>query len=211
MRILAALLSLSVALLVAQTSSGARKRSRGRADAGQSDDGGPLFLGPDRPGSLKPEPPAAHDGGVRALADAGFNSDGGTLAQLQELRARIAALEQQVANSQQQAQQLETMNEQIQALRDQLASMDAARQQEQQQTQAQKNAVQAGIESLGAAEQQLAVGNTSIGTLLDQAQASFTGQAQRDVQAARYALQSGDVAGARVYLSKAVTDAQQGH
>jgi hypothetical protein len=46
--------------------------------------------------------------------------------------------------------------------------------------------------------------------VLDQAQSSFTGQAQRDVQAARDALRNGDMSQARAYLSAAVSDAQAG-
>jgi hypothetical protein len=210
MRILAALLSLSVALLVAQTSSGARKRSRGRPDAGDAD-GGPLYLGPDRPGSLKPDPPAGHDAGVPArVPDA--SADGGTQAQqIQEMRARIATLEQQAAASQQQAAQMATVNDQLQALREQLGAADAARQQQQQQTQARQEAVQSAIGSLGAAQNQLMSGDTSIGNALDQAQSSFTGQAQRDIQAAREALRNGDLTAARYHLSNAISNAQQGH
>jgi hypothetical protein len=210
MRILAALLSLSVALLVAQTSSGARKRSRNRADAGEGD-GGPVYLGPDRPGMLKPDPPLGGDGGVRVPPpDAGSGVDGGTQAQIQELRARIATLEQQAAMSQQQTQLMSAMNDQLQALRDQLAASEASRQQQQQETQARQQAVQSAISSLSAAQQQLALGDGAIGTALDQAQSSFTGQAQRDVQAAREALRNGDLTAARGYLSAALSDAQQG-
>jgi hypothetical protein len=210
MRLLAALLSLSVALLLAQTSSGARRRSRGRSDAGP--DAGPLYLGPDKPGQLKPDPPAAHDGGTRVPpVDAGLVSDAGTMqSQLQDLRARITLLEQQLAASQQQVQQLAAMNDQLQALRSQLAASDSAKQQQQEQQQVRQEAVQSAIISLGAAQQRLATGDSSIGDALDQAQASFTGQAQRDVQIAREALRNGDLSQARAYLNAAVSDAQQG-
>jgi hypothetical protein len=209
MRLLAALLSLSVALLLAQTSSGARKRSKSRADAG-TDDAGPLYLGPDAPGRLKPDPPA-RDGGPRVPAVDAI-PDGGTAQQLQlqEMRLRISLLEQQLANSQQQVDQMAAMNSQLQALRDQLAASDAAKQQQQSQEQARKDAVNAAISSLGTAQQQLAIGDPSIDAVLDQAQSSFTGQAQRDVQIAREALRNGDLSQARAYLSQAVTDAQQG-
>jgi len=211
MRILATLLSLSVALMVAQTSSGARKRSRGPPDAGDGD-AGPLYLGPDRPGSLKPDPPAARDGGVPArVLDAGSSVDGGTQAQqIQEMRARIATLEQQAAAAQQQAQQMSAINDQLQALREQLGAADAARQKQQQDAQARQEAVRSVIASLGVAQQQLSSGDGSVGAALDQAQSTLTGQAQRDVQAAREALRNGDVYAARGYLAAAVSDAQQG-
>ncbi|HEX4386351.1 MAG TPA: hypothetical protein VH083_25525 [Myxococcales bacterium] len=208
MRLLAALLSLSVALLLAQSSSGARKRSRARADAGT--DGGPLYLGPDRPGQLKPDPPA-RDGGPRVPAVDGI-PDGGSLAQLQmqELRMRISLLEQQLAASQQQVQQMQTLNEQLQALRSQMASAEQSRQEQQDAQAARQQAVQSAITNLGYAQQKLSIGDPSISDVLDQAQSSFTGQAQRDVQAARDALRNGDMSQARAYLSAAVSDAQAG-
>jgi hypothetical protein len=211
MRILAGLLSLSLALLFAQGSSGARKRSRPRPDAG-SDDGGPVYLGPDRPGMLKPDPPGARDGGVPArINDAGASADAGTQAQqILELRARIATLEQQAALSQQQTQQMEAMNEQLQALRSQLADEANQRQQQQQNAQARRQAVQSAVDTLSAAQQQLSTGDAAIGNALDQAQSTFTGQAQRDIQAAREALRNGDLTAARYALSSAIANAQQG-
>jgi hypothetical protein len=209
MRLLAALLSLSVALLLAQTTNGARRRSKGRADAGTGD-AGPLYLGPDAPGRLKPDPPA-RDGGPRVPAVDSI-PDGGSAQQLQlqEMRARISLLEQQLASSQQQVQQMAAMNSQLQALRDQLAATDSTNRQQQAQEQARKEATSSAINSLGAAQEQLALGNTSIGDALDQAQSSFTGQAQRDVQVAREALRNGDLSQARAYLNAAISDAQQG-
>jgi hypothetical protein len=214
MRILAALLSLSVAVLFAQASSGARKRSRGRADAGPSDggtaDARPVLLGPDPPGRLRADPPG-RDGGVPAIPPPGGSDAGTTQAQILELRARISTLEQQAAASQQQTQQMAAMNDQLQALRDQLAAADAQRQQQQQDTLARQQAVQSAVSSLVSAQQQLAGGDAAIGDALNQAQSAFTGQAQRDVQAAQVALRNGDLAAARAYLSSAVSNAQQGH
>jgi TolA-binding protein len=208
MRLLAALLSLSVALLLAQTSSGARKRARARADAGT--DGGPLYLGPDRPGQLKPDPPA-RDGGPRVPAVDAV-PDGGSLAQLQmqELRLRISLLEQQLAASQQQVQQMQTLNEQLQALRGQMATAETNRQQQQDAQAAQQQAVQSAVANLGYAQQKLSLGDSSIEGVLDQAQSSFSGQAQRDVQAAREALRNGDLSQCRALLNAAISDAQAG-
>jgi hypothetical protein len=220
MRYAAVLLTLSLAVLLAQTGTGKRKRSRGRADAGLSsfaspDDGGPLLLGPDTPGRIKVEPPA-RDGGIRDASVSAAPDGGGSRSaqsQIEELRGRVGILEQQAAASQQQAQQLQMMNEQLQALRQELADADARRQQEQADEQRHRQTVQSAIASLSGVQQQLLYGNSgdsSVDQALDQAQSAFTGQAQRDVQAARMALRNNDVSAARAYLSTAMQDAQAG-
>jgi hypothetical protein len=221
MRYAAVLLTLSLAVLFAQSGTGARKRSRGRADAGLSsfpspDDGGPLLLGPDTPGRIKVEPPARDgglpDGSTVAPPDGG-GSRSSQQAQIEELRGRISVLEQQATAAQQQAQEMRAMNEQLQALRQQLADADARRQQEQADEQRHRQAVQSAMSSLAGVQQQLLYGNSSdasVDQALDQAQSTFTGQAQRDVQAARMALRNNDVSAARAYLSTAMQDAQAG-
>ena len=196
MRSVTVVLALTAAILLAQTTSKKRSRTRPRGDT----DGGPVLLGPDPPGRLKPDPPAARDGGI---ADGGLSApDGGarSLQQLQidELRARIAVLEQQAAMMQQQTQQMAQMNEQLQALRRQLAADSERREDERRETQQQRAAVQSAISSLSDAQARLMAGDTSIGAALDEASRAFSGQAQRDVQAARY------------YLAQAVSDAQSG-
>src|SRR4051794_1039594 len=201
MRSVTILLALTAAVLLAQSTGGAKRRSRSRLDAG-TDDGRPVLLGPDPPGRLRADPPA-RDGGI---ADAGVAAaDGGTRSaqqlQLDELRARIAVLEQQAAMLQQQNQQMATMNEQLQALRQQLAEDSRRRDQERQQERQQHEAVQSAIASLSEAQAHLAAGDTSIGNALDQAQRAFSGQAQRDIEAARYALRNNDVTAARYYLN----------
>lgn len=210
MRFGVAAVALGLVFLLAQASGAARKRTKARADGGT--DGGPVLLGPDPPGRLRPDPPGRRDGGI-ALPDGG-GSDGGAHAtqsqQIEELRARIAALEQQASASQQQAQEMVRMNQQIQALRQQLADADARRQDEERQAQRRKQSTQAAIESLTAAQNQLAIGNSGIEDALSQAQSAFTGQAQRDIEAARTALQNSDLAAARAMLSAAIVDAQQG-
>jgi len=105
---------------------------------------------------------------------------------------------------------MSAINDQLQALREQLGAADAARQKQQQDAQARQEAVRSVIASLGVAQQQLSSGDGSVGAALDQAQSTLTGQAQRDVQAAREALRNGDVYAARGYLAAAVSDAQQG-
>jgi hypothetical protein len=56
----------------------------------------------------------------------------------------------------------------------------------------------------------LAGGNASIDDQLAQARGAFPPQAQRDIDAARTALQNRDLSAARAYLSAAISDAQQG-
>jgi hypothetical protein len=210
MRFGVAVFALGLVFLLAQASGAARKKTRGRSDGGT--DGGPILLGPDPPGRLRPDPPGGRDAGI-GLPDAG-TPDGGVRAtqsqQIDELRARIAALEQQAVASQQQAQQLTEMNQQLQALRQQLADADARRQQEERQAQRHKQSTEAAIQSLAAAQNELAQGNTGIEEALNQAQSTFTGQAQRDIEAARTALQNSDLSAARAMLSAAIMDAQQG-
>lgn len=210
MRFASALVGLALAVLLAQPGSAARKRPRTGADAGT--DGGPVLLGPDPPGRLRPTPPPSRDGGL-SLPDAGA-ADGGPRTtqsqQIEELRSRIAALEQQASLSQQQAQQLAQMNDQIQALRQQLAAADARRQEEQREAQQRRASMESAISSLAAAQDQLAAGNTGIEDALNQAQSAFSGQAQRDIQAARIALGNRDLAAARALLATAIQDAQQG-
>ena len=203
--------ALALVFLLAQSSGAARKKTRARSDGGT--DGGPVLLGPDPPGRLRPDPPGGRDGGIGGLPDAGA-PDGGQRAtqsqQIDELRARIAALEQQASASQQQAQQLTEMNQQIQALRQQLADADARRQAEERQAQRRKQSTEAAIQSLSNAQYQLSTGNTGIEEALNQAESAFTGQAQRDIEAARTALRNSDLAAARTMLNAAILDAQQG-
>jgi hypothetical protein len=102
------------------------------------------------------------------------------------------------------------MNQQIQALRQQLADADARRQREEQNAQRHKQATEAAIQTLSTAQYQLAQGNSGIEDALNQAESAFTGQAQRDIEAARTALRNSDLAAARTMLNAAILDAQQG-
>jgi len=185
-------------LLLAQ-SRPASRGARGKADAGDR----PILLGTDPPGKLRPNPPAP-DGGVVVQRDAGPDQ---VQQEMQQLRARIEALEQERAQTRQNAQKLDQL---VQQLRQQVADAEARRQASEEQQQAQRASVQIAVDALYAAQQRLAGGNYAIETELDQAQRSFTGQAQRDVQAARAALQNRDLAAARALLSAAISDAQAG-
>jgi hypothetical protein len=214
MRVVTALLSVSLALLLLAQSSSRKKAARTKPPADTTNADGAVLLGPDPPGRLRPDPPPARDAGIAAASTIDGGADGGTRSlqslQIEELRARIALLEQQAALQQQQAQQMQLMNEQLSALRQQMADQENRRAQERQQAQQHAEATQSAINSLTYVQQQLMQGDTSVGAALDQAQSAFTGQAQRDIDYARQALRNGDVAGARTYVYSAIMDAQSG-
>jgi len=186
------------ALALAQAGSGApRRKLRSRADAG------PMLLGTDPPGSLRPASPS--DGGV-AQQDAGPDE---LRRELQALRGRVDALERERALAQGQSQQLEQIVRELRELRGQISAAEAQKQAQQEQKAVRYAQVQDTINTLYLAQQRLASGDSDIGAALEQAQAVFSGQAQRDIAAARQALQNRDLAAARAYLVAAISDAQR--
>jgi len=192
--------ALLIAALLAQAPTSSRP-ARKKADAGT----GPILLGTDPPGKLR-----------HASADAGADGGPGDAGpdevhrELQTLRARVEALERERAQSQLTAQQLQQLTVEVQQIRQQLADAQARRVAEEQQQQSQEAAVQSGVDTLLAAQERLSSGDANIEAELDRAQASFSGQALRDVQAAREALRNKDLAQARRLLSTAISDAQAG-
>jgi uncharacterized protein YhaN len=196
-----------IVFLMAQVSPAARPK-RGRADAGARADAGerPLLLGTDPPGRLRPTP-APPDGGASVERDAGPDD---VQRELQQLRARLDALEQERAHAQQLSQQLQQLTLEVQQIRQQIADAEARRQLEEQQREERQGMVQSGLDALYGAQQRLAAGDWSIESELSRAQAAFTGQAQRDVEAARMAVQNRDLARARALLSAAILHAQAG-
>lgn len=182
-----------------------RRRSRKAPDAGVAQRDRPILLGTDPPGRLRPAG-SAPDGGV-AQRDAGPDE---THREIQQLRARIDALEQERGRNQQTAEQLQDISQQLQALRQQVADAEAQRRAAEQQEQSRRAAVQSGINALYDAQSMLSGGNSSIDAQLSQAESAFSGQAQRDLSLARGALQNRDLAAARVYLNAAILDAQMG-
>jgi hypothetical protein len=130
--------------------------------------------------------------------------------ELQQLRARLDALELERTQNQQSAQQLQQLAQEVQSLRQQVADAEAQRAAAEQQREANRARVQTAVEALYVAQERLAGGNSAIEDALDQAQATFTGQAQRDIQAARAALRNRDLSTARALLSAAISDAQVG-
>jgi chromosome segregation ATPase len=201
-KLLSAIPALLLAVLLGQGRAPSRA-TRARPDAGEDR---PVLLGTDPPGRLRPTAPAAADAGT-AQRDAGPDE---VHRELQALRARLDVLEQELARSRQTSQQLEQLTSEVQQLRQQVADGEAQRQAAQQQREAQRDSVQSAVSALYAAQQRLMGGNASIETELEQAQAAFSGQAQRDIQAARNALQNHDLVGARALLSAAISNAQAG-
>jgi hypothetical protein len=204
-RLLGIVPAIMFAFVMAQASPAARSK-RGRADAGPRADAGerPLLLGTDPPGRLRPALPPP-DGGASADHDAGPDD---VRRELQQLRARLEALEQERAHAQQISQQLQQVTQEVQQVRQQIADAEARRQLEEQQREERQIQVQSGLDSLYVAQQRLAAGDSNIESELARAQAAFTGQAQRDVEAARMAVQNRDLARARAMLSAAIFHAQ---
>lgn len=198
MRVLASIPALLAALLLGQGRPTPRQ-PRARPD------GGPILLGTDPPGRLRPATPSADAGVVQR--DAGPDE---VHQELQVLRARVDALERERAQSQQTAEQLQQLTTEVQQLRQQIADGDAQRQAAEQEREAGRASVQSAVDALYGAQQKMMGGNASIESELDQAQATFTGKARRDVEAARAALQNRDLAAARSFLSRAIVDAQAG-
>src|SRR5919206_3079352 len=166
----AAIPSVLVAALLAQSRTPTRP-ARGRADAGA----GPILLGTDPPGRLRPEPAAADSGVSAAQRDGGVDV---VQREVQQLRARVDALEQERAQTQQNARQLEQVVQELQQLRQQVADAEARRQAAEEQQQTQRASTQAAVDSLYVAQQRLAGGDSAIESQLDQAQSTFSGQAQ---------------------------------
>jgi len=196
-RALAAIPLLLLAALLGQARPSARQQ-RGRPD------GGPILLGTDPPGRLKPATPS--DGGV-SQADAGPDE---VHRELQGLRARVEALEQDRARSQQTIEQLQQLNTEVEQLRQQIADAEVQRQAADQQRATQQASVQSAIDALYGAQQKMTGGNSSIEAELDRAESAFSGQARRDVEAARAALRNRDLGRARAYLNSAIANAQAG-
>lgn len=209
MRLLGIVPALLLSALLAQTGNPAPKSTRDRSDGGtrrRADAGDrPILLGTDPPGRLRPAAPAP-DGGT-AERDAGPDE---VQRELQALRSRIDALEQERQRSQQTSQQLQQLNTEMQLMRQQMADAEARRQADEQQREARRANVQAATDALAYAHQRLVGGDSAIEADLDRAQAVFSGQALRDVQAARAALQNRDLARARTLLQAAISDAQAG-
>jgi hypothetical protein len=208
----------------AGTTAGSRPAPRSRATA--RTDGGALYIG-DPPGRLSASADGggAPDGGNAGAADAGSRgatgADAGSQAagntdEVQRLRERVAALEQELARyrsstvaQSQQVEQLNQLNQQVASLREQLAQEQARRQTEENASRQAAAQQQQAVTALSAAQQQLAAGDSRVMETLQSAASSLPPPAQRAVESARTAVQSGDLSMARYWLSVAITQTQQ--
>jgi hypothetical protein len=123
----------------------------------------------------------------------------------------VATLEQQLArsNSEAQTKQIEELNAQVAALREQLAQEQTRRQTEELAAQKARANEQAAVNALTAAQQQLATGDYRVLEQLESASGSLPAPAQGAVQSAKAAVQSGDLAAARYWLSVAISQTQR--
>jgi len=160
-------------------------------------------------------------GTISAAPSETSNSDNGSQrntqqsssAETEELRRRIAALEQRVAAANDQSQQLARLNEQISDLRQEIAQIEAQRDSAQQAAQQQavdsKMQTQQAVTTLQAAQQALASGNGDIAGTLSSVAASLPPAAQRELQAAQQSLGASDLYGARAHLAAAIAASQR--
>jgi hypothetical protein len=172
-------------------------------------DGGPLYVG-DAPGRLRADSDAgtADAGSADRPAEA---SGGASADEVRRLRERVATLEQQLlrANAGAQTQKLEELNQQVASLREQLAQEQGRRQQEEMAAQQARAHEQAAASALARAQQQLTAGDSRVLDTLESASGSLPAPAQNAVQSARTAVQNGDLAAARYWISVALAEEQR--
>lgn len=205
--------SLAAALSVAAAFNQKDTRPQGRSGHGTADGGvsrvrtpGPIFLGTDPPGKLRPQR-AESDGGTPVPRIAAPDD---VQRELQQLRTRVDALERERGQLQQQSQQLGEVMRQVEDLRRQLAEGEQRKQTALQKERAQQEQRQSGLSALRQAQAALAGGDSAVEDQLAQAQASLPPQAQDDLEAARTALRNRDLSAARAWLSAAIQHGQQG-
>ena len=201
-------ISLLVTAALAQTASPQGRARASAADAGskRARTPGPILLGTDPPGKLRP---------YGAAADAGtplprIAAPDDVQRELQQLRGRVEALEQERGQLQQQSQQLQEVMRQLQQVRTQLSEREQRTQAAEERRRTQREEGEAGLSALREAQARLASGDSAVEEQLAQAQAAFPPLAQRDLEAARMALRNRDLSAARAYLGAAMLHAQQG-
>ncbi|GAC1336684.1 MAG: hypothetical protein NVSMB23_02170 [Myxococcales bacterium] len=169
---------------------------------------GPHLLG-DPPGRVRVSTPPATAGAQQPPAPEKSPRVEKLEQQVAELRNHTASLEAQLARSQAQASQLQLLNDQIAELRGQLAAEAQRKAQAEEAQLAQRQQVQQAVSGLLSAQQVLAGGSADVDAALTQAEATLSGDAQRDVAAARQSLRNRDLSAARFHLGAAVAHAQQ--
>lgn len=127
-----------------------------------------------------------------------------------DLKARTALLERQIAQAEATTAQFEKLGKQIADLQNQLNAAEERRIEHERKAVEKYQRAEQAVAALGAAQQQLATGNTNVGGALTLAESTMTGAALNHLQAARAALANGDLASARIWLTLAVVEAQTG-
>jgi hypothetical protein len=148
---------------------------------------------------------AAPDAGTTA-ADNGARSDAGTQpsAEVEDLRRRIATLEQRLQAAEGQQQEMRSLNTQVSELRQQLADAETQRLSAQQQTAEAGVRTRQAVTSLQAAQQALASGNGDVAGTLANVAPSLPPAAQMEITAAQQSLQANDLYGARTHIAAAI-------
>ena len=130
-----------------------------------------------------------------------------------DLRRRIASLEQRVAAANDQRVELDRLNAQISQLREEIAQIESQRSAAQQQVQEQavesRARTQQAVSMLYSAQQALTNGNGDVAGTLSSVSASLPPIAQRELAAAQEALGAGDLYGARSHVAAAIAASQR--
>lgn len=175
-----------------------------------SEDGGPTYLGEPPGMTLTSDEERTTDSGAPDAATA-QRAAGRREADLQQLRARIARLEQQLATARASAQieLLQNLNDQVAGLREQLAQEQALREFDSAAEQQALAQTQSAIDALYTAEQRLAFGDSDVAEALDSAFPALPFPAQLAVENARGSIQREDLAEARYWISVAVVETER--
>jgi hypothetical protein len=190
---------------------GGRPRTRLRRDGGVSTSHEAAAEPPSRlslrgaqsdAGASTAEPP---DAGISARTDPPVEE---FRREVEDLRARTSLLEKQVAQQREQQKQLEKISRQLDELRSQITDAEKRRQEAERLAAERRAQFDRVVARLLAAQQALAAGSSDVDEAIKEAEASLSGQARRDVEAARDAVRNHDLFNARLFLQQAVIDAQ---
>jgi hypothetical protein len=131
--------------------------------------------------------------------------------ELQELLARVAALEQELRQSRTdpQTRLQQDADEQLAGIRQQLAEDQARRDTEAAAARERTERTQAALDTLYAANQRLLSGDSDVLEPLEEAAPALPLPAQRAVQNARSAIDSEDLFAARYWITVAIAEAQR--
>ena len=138
------------------------------------------------------------------IPDAGAAEKGPRSSEGDDLRRRLAALEQELAAARDQRAEVERLNAQVAELRQRVADVEERRAAERQEILASRAQAQQAVGTLYAAQQALASGNTDIADSLATVATALPPPAQREIEAARAALAERDLYAARSHIAAAI-------